>query len=406
MLLPFVAEAAILRSYGQAMKWLTTVVPMRSPAVFDGPDATTTLCEHIAEAGVERLLVVTDADLRGLGLLDPILENLERLGIELTLYDHITPDPTTEQIDEGARLLRERDCDAVLAVGGGSPIDAAKVISACATNHKQVRELAGMFRVRRRPKRIFAIPTTAGTGSEVTVAAVVTDSDDQRKLPVVDGKLVPHAVALDGTLTLGLPPRLTAATGMDVLTHAIEAYLSRAANRRTRQYAASAARRTFAYLPRAHEDGGKDLEARQQMLLASHEAGRAINQASAGYVHAIAHQIGARYHTPHGLANATILPSVLAHSRPQIDPQLAELALYCGLSAPGPGDTALADRLLEHITQLCRRLAIPVALDGLLVDDIPALAKGALREARMLYAVPRLMRTRDCERLLSGLLPA
>lgn len=405
-MIPFFVEVAALRSYHQGLKWLTTALPMRSPKVFEGEGSCDELCRHIAGTGIQRLFVVTDADLVRLGLLQPILEQLQAQGISVTLFDGIQPDPTVEQIDTGAEQMRKHDCQAVLAVGGGSPIDAAKVISACAANRKPVKQLTGMFRIRKRPKRIYAIPTTAGTGSEVTVAAVVTDPENNRKLPVVDGKLVPHAVALDGSLTLGLPPKMTAATGMDVLTHAIEAYVSRAASRQTQQYAASAARRTFRYLPRAFDNGNQDLEARQQMLLASNEAGRAINQASAGYVHAIAHQVGARYHTPHGLANAVILPSVLQFSRPAIDSKLAELALYCGLAAPGASDTELADCLLQEVAALNEKFGIPKTIEGMREDDIPSLAQAALREARMMYAVPRIMREQDCHALIKGLVAA
>lgn len=359
---------------------------------------------HIAGRGHRHVLVVTDEVLNTLDLLTPILEELQRQSIAVTVHDQISPDPTFEQVDDGAVVLRESAAEAVLAIGGGSVLDAAKLISACATNHKPVRKMTGMLRVRKKPLPIFAVPTTAGTGSEVTVAAVVTDAESHRKFPVVDGKLLPHAVALDGALTQGLPAAMTAATGMDVLTHAIEAYVSRAANWTTRQYALSAARRCFKYLPAAFFNGEHDLQARQQMLLASHEAGRAINQASAGYVHAIAHQVGALYHVPHGIANAIILPHVLQFSRPHIDVRLAEMALFCDPGQQVQGEKELADAFAAEVQTLNAQFGIPDKLVDLQADDLAAVAAGALREARMIYAVPRPMRQRDCETLLKALI--
>lgn len=403
-MIPFALEAAGLRLYAEILKQATSIIPLRDPTVFVGEDALQQLFAHIAERGIERLLLATDADILSLGLVDPSITALQEQGISVSVFDGISPDPNFDQVEQGAAALRAEDCEAVLAIGGGSVLDAGKLIAARANSRKPVKAMTGMLRVDSKPLPIFAVPTTAGTGAEVTVAAVVTDPQTHQKFPVVDGKLLPHAVALDGQLTLGLPPALTAATGMDVLTHAIEAYVSRAAKHQTRQYALSAARRCIKYLPRAFAQGHRDLEAREQMMLASHEAGRAINQASAGYVHAIAHQIGAMYQVPHGVANAIVLPHVLAFSRPRIDERLAELAFFCDLGDVGESNAELADKLIDVITALNERFDIPDRIKALRSEDIPSIAKGAISEARLIYAVPRPMRHRDCEQVLKCLL--
>jgi alcohol dehydrogenase class IV len=292
----------------------------------------------------------------------------------------------------------------VLAVGGGSVIDAAKVIALAATNPKALRDLAGYFRGLHGPLPVYAVPTTAGTGSEVTVAAVISDPDAQRKLVVADTRLVPDMAALDPTLMVGLPPAVTAATGMDALTHAIEAYISQWATPATDRLALAAVGMVFAHLPRACEHGD-DLHARERMALASTYAGMAFTRANVGNVHAIAHQLGARYHTPHGLANAIVLPHALRFALEPAAARLAALARRVGVASGDGDDAAQAARFVDAVQALGDRVGIPRTLDALRDDDIAALAQAACREADLNYPVPRVMSRDDCEALLRRVLP-
>jgi len=324
--------------------------------------------------------------------------------VNCIVYDGIEPDPTHLQIEGGIALAKQHDCDAVLAVGGGSPIDAAKIIAACVSNKAAVADLVGNFKVKLPPLPLYAIPTTAGTGAEVTVAAVVTDTVARAKTPVVDGKLVPVMAALDASLMSGLPPHVTAATGMDALTHAVESFISDFANDETRPLSIAAVKLIFANLGRAYAEG-QDLDARQAMAIASTYAGMAFSRASVGYVHAIAHNLGGIYHTPHGLANAIVLPHVLDFSRDAAAAKLAELACAIGAGEKHEEPTVLAQRFIDRVRQLAREVGIPERLEALRGADVPMLAERAMTEAQGFYPVPRFMRQSECEALLVKLLP-
>ncbi|TNF28703.1 MAG: iron-containing alcohol dehydrogenase [Deltaproteobacteria bacterium] len=381
--------------------WLS---PFREPERFEGPGSALQLCEVIALLGARRILLVTDRTLVRLGLVAPLEAALRKRGVAVARFDDVEPDPTLTLVEAGHARYQHAGCDAVLAVGGGSAIDLAKLVAARATNDVRVAQMTGLFRVRRRAAPLYAVPTTAGTGSEVTIVAVVTDPVRRRKLTALDFKLLPRAVALDPTLMTGLPAHITAATGMDALTHAIEAVLSRNAFARTTPRALDAARDIFRWLPVAVRDG-RDLAARQALARASYEAGFAFTQAGVGYVHALSHGFGARYHTPHGLGNAIALPWVLDYSKPACADRMALVARHCGLGAPGDSDDALAERLVAEIRAMNAALGIPTHLAALRREDIPALAAGALREARFTYAVPRYLDQRGCEALLAQMLP-
>ena len=276
----------------------------------DGAGLVSQLARLIADRGARSVLVVTDDVLVELGVVAPVLNALKEAGLAVTVFSEVEPDPTIAIVMAGIEQLRASGATAVLAVGGGSPIDAAKAIIACSASGCRPQALDGYFKVRTPVLPFFAIPTTAGTGSEVTVASVISDPGAERKFAIVDNKLVPVAIALDPNLMLGLPPDVTAATGMDALTHAIESYLSTLATPATRAMSVAATRAIVRDLPRAYEDG-RDIAARQSLAVASCLAGLAFTKASVGYVHAIAHQLGPLYHLPHGYLNAILLPYVL-----------------------------------------------------------------------------------------------
>jgi len=399
----------VIRLISHKIQLLVLLAIMRvlrasQPILLTGPGSAQQMCRDMAMLGARRVLIVTDAMLVKIGLIAPLKEALEAAGVECAVYDGVEPDPTHAQIEAGLALAREQGSDAILAVGGGSPMDAAKVIAACATNDKTIAELVGNFKVKKPPLPIYAVPTTAGTGSEVTIAAVVTDTVAQQKTPVVDPKLVPVMAALDASLMLGLPPHVTAATGMDALTHAVESYISAFSNDETRRLSAAATQMIFANLPRAYDDGN-DIEARQAMAIASTYAGIAFSKASLGYVHAIAHNFGGLYHTPHGLANAIILPHVLDYSRDAAAPRLAELAVKIGAGTHAEPAQVLAQRFIDRVRELSRHIGIPEKLDALRGGDVPVIAERALAEAQGFYPVPRYMDKEDCEAVIRKMLP-
>ncbi len=380
---------------------LTKLLPDRIPVTFTGAGASRELCEAIGQLGARRVLVVSDAGLVQIRLVERITDALTAAGVAWTVYDGVEPDPTFAQVDAGFARLREEDCDAVLAVGGGSPMDAAKVIAAMATNGGHARKLEGMMKVKEPTLPLFAIPTTAGTGSEVTYAAVVSDSETHTKTFFADPKLMPSMTALDPALMTGLPPHVTAATGMDALTHAVESYIATTASPQTRAWATTAVRLIFENLPTAFGDGG-DLAARKAMALASYYAGLAFTRTSVGYVHAIAHAFGAYYRTPHGWANAVALPHVLEFSREEAAGELAKLAAAIGLEFGDQADGAA--RFIEAVRDLKERVAIPETLEDLRRADIPAIAAQAVAEAHMNYPVPRIMSEAECGALLQRML--
>ena len=398
-------EPTLLRGYMKVFKAATAVLPFKWPRVFDGPGSSAELVRHIAFAGHRRVLIVTDAVLHELGLLDAIKAQLGELGIAYAVYDGVQPDPTVAQIEEGFAVLSRERCEAILAVGGGSPIDAAKFIAARAKNDKPIAKMAGLFRIWRGMLPLYAVPTTAGTGSEASVGAVVSDPDAQRKYPAVDLRFLPTAVALDGALMTGVPPSVTAATGMDALTHAVEAYVSRIATPATDELATRAAKLILSNLESAYADG-QDVEVRQRLSRAAHLAGIAFSQAGLGYVHGIAHNFGARYHIPHGVANAIAMPHVLDYSLPACEGRLAELARACDVGPEAGSDRERAEAFIERIRQLNATFDIPSALAELDPADIPAIARAARAEARFMYAVPRYMSQAAAESVVRRMLVA
>lgn len=387
------------------LKLATRLIPFRVPRTFTGPGSALELCDAIAATGAAKVLLVTDATMVQIGLVQPLQDRLTALGLSVVTYDGVKPDPTIAQIEAGVDLYKREGCTAVLAVGGGSSIDAAKVIAARVRNPHGIRWMAGLFRLLRSPAPLYAVPTTAGTGSEVTIAAIVSDPENVRKFAIMDFRLVPQMAALDGSLMAGLPPGVTAATGMDALTHAVEAYLSRNQTAATDRDALDAVRLIMEHLPKVMADG-TNLESRSQMALASYKAGMAFTTAGVGYVHAIAHNFGARYHVPHGLANAIILPYVLDDVKAVRTERLATLAKVSGLAPDAEQNAAiLADRFIAHVRDLNVQLGIPTVVERLRAGDISTIAANACAEAAWYYAVPRYLDRAACERLIARMLP-
>jgi alcohol dehydrogenase len=395
------ALSAAMRGAGKAVRFL----PIPQPTILVGPGSSRRLGQTIAGFGHGKILIVTDSIISKLGLLDDLTGALTAGGAEYVIFDAITPDAPIPLIEEGIDFYWEHGCDAIVAFGGGSSMDASKAIAAAVSNPgKTLRELAGYFKGLNTPVKIYAVPTTAGTGSEVTVAAVISDPETQTKLVIVDTRLVPKMAALDPCLMTGLPPHITAATGIDALTHAIEAFVGHWASPTTDDMALSAVGLIFDNLRVAYSDG-KNLDAREKMALAATYAGFAFTRANVGYVHAIAHQFGGKYHTPHGLANAIMLPLVLKYSLPAITDRLALLAVRAKLGKASEPDDVLAQKFLDAVDQLNRDLGIPTFLAALKESDIPQLAEAACREAKTGYPVPRYMTQAVCEDIIRQVLP-
>ncbi|MBQ0719145.1 MAG: iron-containing alcohol dehydrogenase [Gammaproteobacteria bacterium] len=385
-----------------SLKALIKLAPSATtPMSFVGAGSTAQLSEHIARLGVKRVLIVSDKPLVELGIVARAGDVLTAAGVEVTIYDGVLPDPTFDLVEAGLRLQRQHQCDCVLAIGGGSAIDTAKTIAAAATNGGSARAMVGYFKAKIQPLPLFAIPTTSGTGSEVTFGAVISDAVSHEKFIVGDSKIVPKAVALDPEIITGLPPAITAATGMDALTHAVEAYLSSWATPQNDDYAKMAVKMIFENLPIAYADGG-NLHAREQMSIAAYYAGLCINAAAVGNVHAIAHQLGAWYGTPHGLANAVVMPEVLRFSKDAVVDRLAELADLIELGNRADTPSIKADNFINAVVQLNESFGISAKLDAIRIPDITAIATRAVKEGAG-YPVPKLMDQQECEQMIRAM---
>jgi len=383
---------------------VTRFIPIPQPTLLVGPGSSARLGQAVAGFGHRKILIVTDSIIAKLGLLKGLTDALTAGGAQFVVFDEITPDAPIPLIEKGIAFYQRQGCDAIVAFGGGSSMDASKAIAVAVSNPKPLRQLAGYLKGLRAPVPIYAVPTTAGTGSEVTVAAVISDPEAHKKLVIVDPRMVPKMAALDPSLMTGLPPHITAATGIDALTHAIEAFVGHWATPYSDGMALSAVGLIFDNLRTAYTNG-KNLEAREKMALASTYAGFAFTRANVGYVHAIAHQFGGLYHTPHGLANAIMLPYVLKYSRPAITERLALLAVAAKVGGDGEATDVLAQKFLDAVDQLNHDLGIPAFLEALQEADIPALAKAACWEAHTGYPVPRYMSQEQCEDLIRLALP-
>ncbi|MEM6580817.1 MAG: iron-containing alcohol dehydrogenase [Pseudomonadota bacterium] len=356
---------------------------------FAGSGSAAQLCRHIVDTGFRKVLVVTDKPLRELGVVDKAVAILSESGCKVSFFDGVLPDPTYDQVAAGVAVVKANGNDAILAVGGGSSIDAAKIIAASATSDESPQDWEGFGKVKHDAMKLFAIPTTAGTGSEATIGAVISDAQTHQKAVISGASLLPDAVALDPDLLLGLPPAITAATGMDALTHAIEAYIGTWERGSRLEDARIAVKLVFEHLPTAYRDGS-NRDARAGMSMAAYYGGLAINQVNVGNVHAIAHQLGSKYGIPHGLANALVLPHVLEFCLEEAAPRLAELARLIGVGEAERSDEQLAHHFVAAVKDLRTQIGIADRSEKLQTDDFSEIAKLAIEEGDG-YPVPRLL---------------
>jgi alcohol dehydrogenase len=392
------------RAQQKVMKVAAGVLPFPVPALLTGAGSVGQLAENIRLRGLRHVLVVTDKVLMDLKLPEGLLQSLREKGVQYTVFDDVQPNPTIANVESGRTAYRANHCDGIVAFGGGSAMDCAKIIGARHSNpYLSVRMMKGLFKVVLPIPPFFCVPTTAGTGSETTVVAVITDPATHEKFAINDLKLVPKIAVLDPTLMARLPPHMTATTGMDALTHAVEAYIGLNGSEFTDQNAEHATRLIFENLEEAYRNGS-NLEARYNMAVASYCGGAAFTRAYVGYVHAIAHNLGGMYGVPHGLANAVILPYVLKFCRLEAEKKLASLAVAGGIGAAGDSDEALSRKFIQHVEGMNQRMGIPTYVKELQEEDIPLIAKRVLDEAHPDYPVPRIMTRRECVALVSQLL--
>lgn len=391
------------RTYQSVIQLLSRTLRFREPELLSGASSLGRLPEAVKRREITRVLVVTDKVLMKLGMLAGLLEAMEACGIYYVIYDEVQPNPTIDNVEKACGLYLDNKCQGIIAFGGGSPIDCAKAAAARASNrNRTIRQMKGILRVRKPLPPLYAVPTTAGTGSETTLAAVITDPGTHEKFAIMDPKLIPLAAVHDPELTLGLPPHITATTGMDALSHAVEAYIGRNGTVYTDRNAEEAVRIIFEYLEKSYRDGG-DLEARSSMLLASYKAGCAFTWAYVGYVHAIAHTLGGLYGIPHGLANAVVLPYVLESYGSCIYPKLARFALIAGTGSEDETEEQRAEGFIRSIRELNSAMNIPLGFREISEKDIHLIVERVLKEGNPGYPVPRIMDEKECAEIVGRL---
>lgn len=383
------------RFYQSILRLVSNFLPWRLPELIQGKGSIKKLPALVRDRQVEKLLVITDKGIISIGLMDEMLQGFDEADVAYTIYDGTVPNPTIDNIEEALVRYKENNSNGIVAFGGGSSMDCAKGVAArLARPEKKIPQMRGLLKVRKRTPLLFAVPTTSGTGSEGTIAAVITDSSTHEKYAINDMSLIPHYAVLDPMLTVGLPPHITATTGMDALTHAIEAYIGRSNTNETREWSKEAVKLIFENIFEVYENGD-NLEARENMQKAAYFAGLAFTRAYVGYVHAVAHTLGGFYGTPHGLANAVILPYVLDYFGESVYKPLSELADFAGISEIIDSEMEKAEKFIQKIKELNRDMNIPDKIEGIREEDIQVMVERAFKESNPLYPVPRFLGKED-----------
>lgn len=371
------------------------LLPYREPVIYN---SVSELPKLFKEKGLTTVLLVTDKGIRSNGISLPLERLCEESGITLHIYDGTNVNPTVENVEEAAALYNRYGCKAIIALGGGSSIDCAKAAGArIAYPKKSLDKLKGLLKVWRKIPVFIAIPTTAGTGSEVTVTAVITNSTTHHKYTMNNFTFIPDYAVLDPELTYSLPSHLTATTGMDALTHAVEAYIGRSTTKQTRALALEAVKLVFENIETAYSSPS-DRRARENMLSAAYKAGVAFSKSYVGYIHAVAHSLGGRYGIPHGLANSVLMPIVLEEYGTSVHKKLYELGKAAGVCDETHSYSEGAERFIRSVRTLNHNMGIPDSLEKIKKEDVPAMAKKAAKEANPLYPVPVLMNAKELEK--------
>lgn len=384
------------RAFQTVFRATLPVLPYRNPKIIPSVAGVADVCQ---KKQIRSVMIVTDGGIRALGLTEFLEKTLTEAGVSYCIYDRTVANPTIQNVEEARALYLEQGAEALIAFGGGSSMDCAKAAGARIVKPRQsIRRMKGLLKVHKKLPLLIAVPTTAGTGSETTLAAVITDSEKHHKYPINDFSLIPRYAVLDYHETLGLPRSITATTGMDALTHAVEAYIGNSTTRETRMMAEEAVHLIYQHLKAAYDDG-EDREARSGMLRAAYCAGVAFTKSYVGYIHAVAHSLGGQYGTPHGLANAVILPIVLRMYGPACEKKLARLARNAGVVDRKMKDREAAHSFIGWIQKMNDSMEIPRHLPEIQEEDIPAMAGHADKEGNPLYPVPVLMNRRELEQI-------
>ena len=383
------------RIYQFVFKLVAYFLPWRKPVLLSGAGVVLKVPEELIKIKVSKVLVVTDMGIVKTGLMEPLLSELKKNRIEYVIYDKTVPNPTITNIEEATIMYQQHSCQALIGFGGGTAIDCAKGVGAkLARPKKSIAKMKGVLKVGKRIPPLFAIPTTAGTGSEATLAAVVTNSQTHEKYAINDVVLIPLYAVHDPLLTVNLPKNLTSTTGMDALTHAVGAYIGNSNTQATSACAKAAITLIFENLEKAYQDG-KNIEAREKMLLASYYAGLAFTRAYVGNVHAMAHTFGGFYQVPHGLANAIILPYVLDYYGNKAVKKLSQLADLVKISNDDDSKEEKAQKFIKEIMLMNQRMNIPNYILIPNQDNITTMINRAYQEANPLYPVPMMFDKND-----------
>ena len=383
------------RCFQAVLRFVLPVLPYRDPKILDRVEE---IPGCLKAKNIRKVLIVTDGFLHISGMLEPMKKSLAAAGIEYVVYDEVTPNPTILNVELAREKYLAENCQGLIGFGGGSAIDCAKAVGArIARPRLSIPKMKGILKIWLPIPYLIAVPTTAGTGSETTLATVITDHNTSHKFPINDFPLIPRVAVLDPEMTRTLPPHMTSTTGMDALTHAIEAYIGRSTTKQTRSAALEAVRLISENLEAAYADGS-NMEARQNMLRAAYLAGGAFSRSYVGYCHAVAHSLGGQYHIPHGLANAVLLPYVLEAYGGCAHKKYKKIAIAMNLAYNDTDEAEAAKILIAEIRRMNAAMNIPDKLPGLRKEDIPKLARYADQEANPLYPVPRLMDAKELER--------
>lgn len=388
----FFVKSVFCRLFQTAFRMALPVLPYREPEIID---ACSKLDVVLKKEKISSLLIVTDKGIVKNGLVAPVEQVLQANDIPYSIYEDTLPNPTVYNVEDALKQYLEHHCNAIIAIGGGSAMDCAKAVGARVVYPKRtVNQLGGILKVLRRLPILIAIPTTAGTGSETTLAALITDPDTQHKYALMSFPLIPRYAVLDASLTYSLPPHLSAATGMDALTHAVEAYIGRSTTRETKKLALEAAALVFGNVNKTYTDGHNHA-ARENMLHAAYKAGIAFSKSYVGYIHAIAHSLGGQYGTPHGLANAVLMPYLLKSYGACVYKKLHTLGVAAGVCSVHDSHECGAHKFIEAIEALNKKMGIADKIAGIRKEDIRIMSKHAEREANPLYPVPKLMTQKE-----------